>query len=258
MTADSALDAAALRAGLAAPWRRLDVVAETESTNADLLRRAANGDDIAGAVLLAEHQTAGRGRAGRSWSSVPGEQIALSVAVDAATVPIDRWGWLPLAIGVAVVDAVNVGAGLKWPNDVLAGASDGKLAGILVEVAAPGPIIVVGVGLNVTLDPADVAGAVSLRSLGAPEVDRGSVVRALLERMADRIAQWQDGDPVLAADYRRRSITIGSRVRAHLAGARQIVGVARDIDADGRLVVDAGDETTAVSAGDVVHLRPGD
>ena len=256
MIADGALDAGALTAGLTGPWRRLSVVAETESTNADLLARAASEDDAAGTVLLAEHQTAGRGRAGRSWSSVPGKQIALSVALDAGAVPVQRWGWLPLAVGVAVVDAVTVKAGLKWPNDVLAVASAAKLAGVLLEVATPRPIVVVGIGLNVTLDPADVAGAASLRSLGATEVDRTSVVGTLLDRMADRIAQWQEGDPVLAADYRRRSLTIGARVRAHLAGGRQVVGTALDIDAEGRLVIDTDGETVAVSAGDIVHLRP--
>lgn len=258
MIADGPLNAEALTAGLAGPWRRVSVVSETESTNADLLARAATEVDTAGTVLLAEHQTAGRGRAGRSWSSVPGQQIAMSAALDAAAVPVERWGWLPLAVGMAVVDTVTVEAGLKWPNDVLAGDSAGKLAGILVEVAMRRPIVVIGIGLNLTVDPADVAGAVSLRSLGAPDVDRTSVVGTLLARMADRIAQWERGDSTLSADYRRHSLTIGARVRAHLAGGCEIVGIAVDIDADGRLVIDAEGRTVAVSAGDIVHLRPGD
>src|SRR6266481_6208741 len=121
-----ALDAVSLRDALAGPglrWRRLDVVERTGSTNADLLARAAAGEDIAGAVLIAEHQTAGRGRNGRVWSS-PRAQLTMSVGVEGGDVPIDTWGWLPLAAGVAVVDAVaavaGVKAGLKWPNDVLA------------------------------------------------------------------------------------------------------------------------------------------
>ena len=88
------------------PWRRLDVVEETGSTNADLLARAAEGENIDGAVLLAEHQSAGRGRHGRSWSTPPRSQIALSVGVGVGAVPTDAWGWLPLLTGVAVVDAV--------------------------------------------------------------------------------------------------------------------------------------------------------
>lgn len=119
------LDVTALRAGLTEPWRRLDIVDETGSTNADLLARAAAGEQIAGSVLLAEFQNAGRGRHGRQWSAPARSQLALSVGVDAAGVSADGWGWLPLATGVAVVDAVaevtGVRVGLKWPNDVLVG-----------------------------------------------------------------------------------------------------------------------------------------
>ena len=151
-----ALDRSPLRDGLVGPglpWRQLEVVDETGSTNADLLARAAAGVDIDGVALVAEYQTAGRGRHGRHWSAPPRSQIALSVGVGAGDVPADAWGWLPLATGVAVVDALSevtgIVAGLKWPNDVLVGS--GKLAGILAEVAAPEPVIVVGLGLNVTL-----------------------------------------------------------------------------------------------------------
>src|SRR6478752_3646965 len=94
-----ALDETALKTACAIPgpmWRRLDVIAEAGSTNADLIARASAGEDIAGAVLIAEHQTAGRGRNGRTWSS-PGAQLTMSVGVDAGGVPPDAWGWLPLA-----------------------------------------------------------------------------------------------------------------------------------------------------------------
>src|SRR5690349_16485906 len=99
-------------------WRRLDVVAQTGSTNADLLARAASGTDIDGQVLIAEHQSAGRGRHDRQWES-PGEQITMSVGVRVDDVPTTGWGWLSLATGLAVADAVatatTVEAGLKWP-----------------------------------------------------------------------------------------------------------------------------------------------
>src|SRR5271155_2465952 len=122
------LDTATLRDGLAGPglpWRQLDVVAETGSTNADLITRAEGGDDVDGSVLLAEYQNAGRGRHGRHWSAPPRAQVALSVGVGANSVPRSGWGWLPLATGVAVADALTAlggsfDVGLKWPNDVLA------------------------------------------------------------------------------------------------------------------------------------------
>jgi BirA family transcriptional regulator, biotin operon repressor / biotin---[acetyl-CoA-carboxylase] ligase len=263
------LDAEALRAeliGTGLGWRQLDVVAQTGSTNADLLARAASGIDIDGAVLIAEHQTAGRGRHGRGWSATPRAQIMMSFGVSVADpvgVPASGWGWLSLATGVAVVDAVapliavtGVKAGLKWPNDVLVGG--GKLAGILAEVAQP--VVVVGVGLNVTQAPEEVGspGATSLLDLGVAAPDRDQLVRSLLRELAGRIAAWRaagGADPQLAADYRARSLTIGSRVRAQLPGGRQLVGTARNVDDQGRLCLETDGQTVVISAGDVLHLR---
>jgi BirA family biotin operon repressor/biotin-[acetyl-CoA-carboxylase] ligase len=250
-------------AGAGRPWRRLDVVAETGSTNSDLLARAASGEDIDGAVLIAEHQTAGRGRNGRSWSAVPRAQLTLSVGIDAGDVPTDAWGWLPLAAGVAVVDTVagvtGVESGLKWPNDVLAG--DGKLAGILAEVAAPKSVVVLGVGLNVTLraDEINDPMATSLLELGVQAPDRDRLAHRLLRELAARVAGWRaarGADTRLAADYRARSLTVGSRARVMLPGDREIVGTALSIDEQGRLCVESDGQTVAVSAGDVVHIRP--
>jgi BirA family transcriptional regulator, biotin operon repressor / biotin---[acetyl-CoA-carboxylase] ligase len=240
------------------PWRRIDVVEETGSTNADLLARAAAGEDVDGAVLMAESQTAGRGRNGRMWSTPPRSQVALSAGVGVGAVPSEAWGWLPLLTGVAVVDAVaevtGVTAGLKWPNDVLVG--DGKLAGILAEVAAPDPVVVVGLGLNVTEAPDPAATSLSL--LGAT-ADRTVLAEAVLRHLAARVDAWRaaaGADATLAADYRSRSVTIGTRVRASLPGDRAVEGVATDIDDQGRLSIDTGDEVLTVSAGDITHLRP--
>jgi BirA family biotin operon repressor/biotin-[acetyl-CoA-carboxylase] ligase len=246
------------------PWRHLEVVEETGSTNSDLLARAGAGDDIAGAVLVAEHQTAGRGRDGRSWRTAPRTQIAMSVAVAGGDVPTERWGLLPLAAGVAVVDTVRASgvdhAGLKWPNDVLAG--HGKLAGILAEVAPSKSVIVVGIGLNVfrsadgPVDPV----AVSLTELVAGDPDRDQLVIRLLHELGVRINHWRDSrgtDAQLLSDYVARSATIGTQVRALLPGGGSIEGVARAVDDDGRLLIDANGGLTAVSAGDIVHLRPG-
>ncbi|MDA4108952.1 biotin--[acetyl-CoA-carboxylase] ligase [Mycolicibacterium holsaticum] len=268
MTADRVrLDETTLRdsvIGTSPLWRRIDVVAETGSTNADLITRADRGEVIDGAVLIAENQTAGRGRQGRSWSAVPYAQITMSVGVDAASVPSQAWGWLPLATGVAIVDAVadsGVQAGLKWPNDVLAG--DGKLAGILAEVAAASQAVVVGIGLNVSLrgDEIGVPGVTSLVDLGVPAPDRQDLLRRVLHELGRRIEAWrrnEGADPALIADYRARSLTLGRPVRAMLPGGREIVGVARDIDDQGRLDIDADGQSTKVSAGDIVHLRPAD
>jgi BirA family biotin operon repressor/biotin-[acetyl-CoA-carboxylase] ligase len=260
------LNQAALRAeliGTGLGWRQLDVVEETGSTNADLLARAASGVDVAGAVLIAEHQTAGRGRQGRGWSASPRAQITMSVGVSVVDVPAAGWGWLPLATGVAVADAVaplletaGVQPGLKWPNDVLAG--DGKLAGILAEVSKP--VVVIGLGLNVTQAPEEVegAGATSLLDLGVPAPDRGQLIAGVLRELGGRIVAWRaarGADWQLAADYRARSLTIGTHVRAQLPGGKELVGTASAVDDQGRLCVETGAQTVVVSAGDVIHLR---
>ncbi|MCV7150602.1 biotin--[acetyl-CoA-carboxylase] ligase [Mycolicibacterium pyrenivorans] len=254
----SPLDVDVLRAALpTTQWRRVDVVEETGSTNADLIARASAGEDIAGAVLLAEHQTAGRGRHGRTWSAPPRSQISMSVGVDTTGVAPDAWGWLPLLTGLAVAHTVRdlgVDAGLKWPNDVLVGT--GKLAGILAEVAAP--VIVVGLGLNVSLtaDELPDPNAVSLLMLGH-DADRTALTVDLLHALGGRLAQWRAGeDAALAADYRAVSTTIGTQVRALLPGDSEIVGTATGIDDSGRLLIDDAGTTVTVSAGDITHLRP--
>jgi len=265
------LDQAALRAeliGTGLGWRQLDVVEQTGSTNADLLARAAAGTDVAGSVLIAEHQTAGRGRHGRGWSATPRAQVTMSVGVSVVDVPTEGWGWLSLAAGVAIVDAVmavtGVQAGLKWPNDVLAGPPDsrGKLAGILAEVSRP--VVVIGLGLNVTQAPEEIdgPGATSLFDLGVAAPDRHRLVCAVLAELGRRIVGWRaarGADWALAADYRARSLTIGRAVRAQLPGGKEVVGTATAIDDQGRLCVEtggaAGGQTVVVSAGDVVHLR---
>lgn len=260
------LDVAGVRRDLVGPGRalrRLDVVETTGSTNADLLARHAAGEDIDGAVLVAEHQSAGRGRLGRSWSTPPRSAIMLSIGIDAGALAPSAWGWLPLLTGVAVTDAVRaitgIEPGLKWPNDILVG--DGKLGGILAEVAAPAPVIVVGLGLNVTLTAEEAPDdrATSLLMLGSTMLDRTALLGGILAELSARIDRWRSAggnDPGLVADYRARSATLGTRVRALLPGDREIIGTATDLDELGQLHIDTGAQTVAVSAGDITHLRP--
>jgi BirA family biotin operon repressor/biotin-[acetyl-CoA-carboxylase] ligase len=136
-----------------------------------------------------------------------------------------------------------------------------RSGGILAEVAAPEPIIVVGLGLNVTLtaEEAPDPRATSLQMLGAAVLDREILVGAILRELTTRIERWQTAagpDPALVEDYRNRSLTLGSQVRAVMPGDREITGTAIDIDTLGRLSIDTGTEVTTVSAGDITHLRP--
>jgi BirA family transcriptional regulator, biotin operon repressor / biotin---[acetyl-CoA-carboxylase] ligase len=245
-------------------WSPVEVVASTGSTNADLLARG--GPE--GQVLVAEEQTAGRGRLGRSWTSVPGASLTFSVLLRPSSVPPARRGWLPLLTGIAVASAVRSATGvkaeLKWPNDVLVG--DRKLAGILAEQSPDGSTVVVGVGLNVAT-PED---ALPVSPTGLPAtsllVEDADVAREpLLIEVLRQLERWYlafrlDSDPVrsgLLAEYRSLCGTLGRAVRVELPAGRVLTGVAEGIDPSGRLLVRAGEtaSVTPLSAGDVIHLR---
>lgn len=239
-------------------WRDVTVVPQTGSTNADLLAEARAGA-AEGLVLVAEEQTAGRGRLGRSWSAPPGAGLIFSVLLRPAGVPPTRLGWLPLLTGVAVASAVRdqtgLPASLKWPNDVLVG--ERKLAGILAE--AHGDAVVVGVGLNITLTQAElpVPAATSLLIEDAASTDRAALLAAILAGLARRYLAWRTGPAgaELRADYLRWCATIGREVRAELPGGAVLTGTAADVDDAGRLVLRTPGGLVPVSAGDVVHVR---
>ena len=275
------LDPAALRRAAVRPgglWHRVEVVESTGSTNADLLARARDGEPE-GTVLVTEHQQAGRGRMGRTWITPPRAALTFSLLVRPETVPPARRGWLPLLTGVAVTEAItevtDVPATLKWPNDVL--SAQGKLAGILAEAA--GDAIVVGIGLNVSTEAAELPDrgpgalpAASLLTAGAKPgtLGRDRLLLAILDAFERRYLAWraaagdQDRSGVRAA-YVARSGTIGRQVRAELPGGQALSGSAVGVDADGRLLVrpSAGTSfagissagTVPVAAADVVHLR---
>lgn len=251
------LNEAALNRALVRPgglWTGIRVVAETGSTNADLAAEAVK-DAPEGSVIVAESQTAGRGRLGRSWSAPPRSGLAFSVLLR-PTVPVARLGWIPLLTGVAVTEALRriaeVDAQLKWPNDVL--IDERKVAGILAERA--GAAVVVGVGLNVSLSAAElpVPTATSLKIAEAATLDRDPLLRAILRQFATVYAEWLESDS-LGESYRGLSATIGRQVRVELPGGETLDGEARDIDDFGRIVVRTADGDRALSAGDIVHLR---
>jgi BirA family biotin operon repressor/biotin-[acetyl-CoA-carboxylase] ligase len=182
----------------------------------------------------------------------------MSVGVSTAGVDEQNWALLPLLTGVAVVEAldeVGVAGSLKWPNDVLVDGA--KIAGILAEVASPQRAVVVGIGLNVTVgaDEIDQPGATSVLAAGGT-VDRDQLVLNVLRHLGTRIEEWRGGGGGVLADYRRRSSTIGARVRALLPGDREIVGTATGVDDRGQLCIESADATVTVAAGDIVHLRP--
>lgn len=256
----------ALRGALVRPgelWREVRVVGEIGSTNADLAAAAERGAGE-GAVLVAESQTAGRGRLHRDWTSPPRAGLTFSILLRPDDVPTTRWGWLPLLAGVSVARAVarfgEVEARLKWPNDVLVGPDRRKAAGLLAQVA--GGAVVVGIGLNVTTRADELPeGATSLAASGASGTDRDPLLRAILRAVAEDYRRWRDagGDAErsgLAATYDGLSDTLGREVVVTLPAGEPIRGVAGAIAGDGRLVVTGeGGKARAVAAGDVTHVR---
>lgn len=259
------IDVERLRAALGPAWSRVQVVSETESTNADLLADAAAPERT---LLVAEHQVGGRGRLDRTWTSPPRAGLTFSVRLR-PNVPASSWGWLPLLTGVAlraaVAERTGVAATLKWPNDLL--APDGrKLAGILAQSSGAqtsGAAAVVGIGLNVdtTADELPVETATSLTLAGATEPDRTDLLGAVLGQLDGWLDAWTGaaGDPLasgLLAAYRAACSTLGQPVRVSLGDGSTVEGEAVDLDVSGRLVVQTGSGERAVSAGDVEHLRP--
>lgn len=276
------LSPVALNRALVVPgglWTEVRVVAETGSTNADIMAAALSGEPE-GLVIVAERQLAGRGRLARRWHAPAQAALTLSVLLRPT---VGRVSWLPLLAGVALADAVGrlaeVEAALKWPNDLLVrlpGGGWGKCAGILAEA---GPdVVVLGIGLNVlqradelpppllsshdpTAPPNPSAfPPTSLALAGATLSDRPPLLKALLRTLADRYRAYQaaGGDPVgsgLMAAYREHCATIGQPVTVSLPGGGELRGQACDIDADGRLVVADEDGTHALAAGDVHHVR---
>jgi BirA family biotin operon repressor/biotin-[acetyl-CoA-carboxylase] ligase len=256
-------------------------VDETASTNADALALARSGDPE-GIVVVADHQTAGRGRRGRSWSAPPGASLLWSVLLRPPAAVMEA---TTMAVAVAVAEAVEevagVAAGLKWPNDLVLRGTDGgpdrKLGGILAEadwpagsdVAAgyrrPSPrqrvVVVVGVGLNVNW-PADLPdeladSATALNHVTGRPVDREDLLVAILRRLDRHYGALVAGDRAAVFDaWRARSATLGRRVRVDL-GPDDVEGTAVDVTDDGHLVVETDEGSRRTFAvGDVVHLRP--
>jgi BirA family transcriptional regulator, biotin operon repressor / biotin---[acetyl-CoA-carboxylase] ligase len=239
---------------------RLDEVGSTNTYVRELARRGAP----AGLVAVADHQTAGRGRLDRRWESPPGTNLLASILlrprIGAADVHLCAG-----AVALAGVDAcreiADVEPVLKWPNDLLVGGA--KLAGVLADAEFNGAIltaVVVGIGINVAWPGPAEAGGICLDDAGAAAqpVDRQLLLDRLLNALEPRCALLEEanGRRALADEVRAHCATLGQQVRVSLAG-EEMVGRAVAIDDEGRLVVETRAGPRSVSAGDVVHLRPG-
>lgn len=265
----SALSEERIRALLAreslAVLESLDVEWSLESTNTRLLESLPPAAGTA-AVVLAEHQTGGRGRRGRSWIAPPGGTICLSVAWQFADMP-DDLSALSLVVGVCAAEALRglgvSGLGLKWPNDVM--SAHGKLGGILIEMRAEsgGPVhVVAGIGLNVMLDE---TARTAVRDSGntaddlcahcTPVPDRNAIVAALLERLLPALARFPaEGFTPWLTRWNDCDALTGREIAVDNAG-ESLRGMARGVDAHGALLVESPAGVRRFISGEVT-VRP--
>lgn len=282
MTSDAPrepLDAQLLRDLLRAPvgvLQRVDVRPEVTSTNTVLVAEARDTPHAwpTPSLLVADHQTAGRGRLDRAWQTPPHTALTASTVIAPGT-PRETWGWLPLLAGLAAARSLRSMTALdvrtKWPNDLLVPAPDGadllgwgpwrKVGGILAEVVDD-ERVVVGLGINVDqrVDELPVASASSLAAHGVSQ-RRETLVAGLETSFVELLALWREhgGDAVaagLADEVTALCVSIGTDVRVTAAGGREVRGATVGLDVDGALLVrtTTGDVERIVS-GDVQHLR---
>jgi len=256
------LDARALEEALAAAGiggAAVRHLAAVDSTNAEMARWVA-ADPGPWAVVVAESQTAGRGRRGRAWSSPPVGNLYASVLTPEVASPVD-WPRLPILAGVAAAEAVAAGGaavGLKWPND-LQGRSGDKLGGILVEATGSGPPrAILGLGLNVNAGPDQLGpGATSLRRETGAGWDRALLLGRLLGALGRWWALFQaQGFGPVARAWEGRALWLEAPVRVMGEGGSQ-EGRLLGVDEWGRLRLATADGERRLAAGDV-SLRAAD
>jgi BirA family biotin operon repressor/biotin-[acetyl-CoA-carboxylase] ligase len=231
-------------------------------------------------VLLAERQSAGRGRLGRRWLDHPGGSVLCSMLFRPSW-PIDMWFLASWVVALSAIEAcrevADVECRCKWPNDLIGGSEHRKVAGVLAETALP-DALVVGIGINCNW-PADfpppaepdaveiAARAISLDRLAGRGIERDDVADRMLAAVERRWQALAPRDPgtapagpahgevvALRSEYRRLCATIGELVRVELPG-EELTGRALDVDDGGRLLVDVGACVRVIATGDVVHVR---
>jgi BirA family transcriptional regulator, biotin operon repressor / biotin---[acetyl-CoA-carboxylase] ligase len=239
---------------------RLLAHAEIDSTNAEALRLKRQGQQ--GPLwITAERQSAGRGRRGRKWISVPGNLHASLLLTDPG--PAEHWPQLSFVAALAVHDAVVEVAPevrpmleLKWPNDLM--LSGAKFAGILIEGEGSEEegAVAIGIGVNCTAHPAGATYPATDLAAGGASVSAAALFAALSVKMPGRLAQWNlgNGFATIRADWLARAAGLGENIRVGLAD-RELAGRFEGLDDAGCLILVAPDGgKVVVAAGDVISF----
>lgn len=233
---------------------------ETIGSTNDRARALLESPGADGVVVVAEQQTAGRGRRGRAWLSPPGVNLMLSICVEPSLPAAHAWQLGPASALAAVGAArAHAPAGLKWPNDLV--ADDGrKLGGLLVETMVDGDRMagaIVGIGINVNWPRADMpdeiaATGTSLADLAGAPIDRVRLLADVLDAFEAEMARVEAGESPIDR-YRAACATLGMLIS--VATPHGVVhGRASDVDATGSLIVDAADGRHVLSTGEVVQV----
>ncbi len=245
------LNKSLITANISQYWR-VSVVELTESTQSDLANLVNSSVAKSGELIVAEFQSAGRGRLDRTFQAPPQSALLFSFYVEPKRAVSD-WSFISflsaLAMQKVISEYLPEPATLKWPNDILIGES--KVAGLLAQQIGEG--VIVGIGLNVSIssDELPVPTATSLLIAGSKELDRNHLLSEFLNYFETIFNQWEFGSDFIE-EYERVSSTIGRDIRVDVLGRDSILGKAVAISAQGALVLDDGSK---VNVGDVVHLR---
>lgn len=246
---------------------RLDYLSSTGSTNSDLINHAMATPETYPdfSVLVTGSQVAGRGRSGRQWIAPEGSSLIVSVLVRPLSVSPTQFSWLPLIAGLAMANAIShfdssARAKVKWPNDIL--IADKKVCGILSEALSDLSGVVIGTGVNVfqTREQLPIETATSLATENINVANLDELLAEYLRNLRCYYDEYISCNGELAESQLLDSIrlacgTIGRQVRVILPGDKELTGEAIDIDALGRLVLQHDGTQSAVSVGDIVHLR---
>jgi len=242
--------------------KELHLSPRIESTNTLAMQMASRGA-LEGTVVIAESQTGGKGRLGRTWISPPGN-LYLSVILR-PDIPLHKAPCITLmgavSVAVAIRTACGVEAGIKWPNDILVAGK--KVCGLLTEMSAEQDRIrhiVLGIGVDVNMDPGELpsevrALATTLKAETGQMVDRAALLRQVLRDLDHWYHVFLKQDAEVLDEWKKLNMTIGNRITVSGAG-ETLEGLAQGIDLEGRLVVKLGDQSVRhVAAGDVTILK---
>jgi BirA family transcriptional regulator, biotin operon repressor / biotin---[acetyl-CoA-carboxylase] ligase len=244
------LDQSQIAATLSHYWR-VSVVDLTTSTQSDLAEKINAGDAHSGDVIVADFQSAGRGRLDRTFSAPVSTALLFSLYLTPQRSRTE-WGFLPLLAGISVAETlntVNAGISIKWPNDLL--INEKKVGGIISTIHGDGVIIGVGINISMSVQELPVENATSLGLAGVALLDRNLLLSKILNSFETDFMRWDLGESFMDR-YLDLSATIMRNVQIELPGGREILAKAISIDEQGQLNLDDGQ---IVSVGDVIHLR---